>query len=93
MKIWHLTSSGGLQLLVVGWKISLLEGEVGRVQKRLKHMTQNGGGWAVDEMLTRSAAGACGRRGISVPKEKERQVMVLKGKQSCGDSFPAAVMH
>lgn len=38
----------------------------------------------VGEMLTGSAVGACGRRGISVPKQKEKQVMGLKGRQSCG---------
>lgn len=55
------------------------------------------GDGGVGEMLMGSAMGAamgaCGRRGIYVPKEKEKQVMGLKGRQSCGGSFPAAVMH
>lgn len=51
------------------------------------------GAGGVGEMLTGSAAGACVRRGISVPKEKEKQVMGLKGRQSYGGSFPAAVVH
>lgn len=39
-----------------------LEGEVGRVQKRLEHMEENGGGQGVGELLTESAVG------ISAPK-------------------------
>lgn len=66
---------------------------MGRAQKTLEHLKLNGRGWGEGEMLTGSAVGACGRRGISVPKEKENQVMRSKGKQSCGGSFPAAVTH
>lgn len=51
------------------------------------------GAGGVGEMLMGSAEGARGRRGIPVPNEKERQVVGLKGRQSCGGSFPAAVMH
>jgi len=51
------------------------------------------GNGVVGEILTGSAKGACVRKEISVPKEKEKQVIGLKGRQSCGDSFPAAVMH
>lgn len=47
----------------------------------------------IGEMLMRSAEGARYRRGISVPKEKGKQVLGLKGRQSCGGSFPAAVRH
>lgn len=47
----------------------------------------------IGEMLMRSAEGVRYRRGISVPKEKGKQVLGLKGRQSCGGSFPAAVRH
>lgn len=44
------------------------------------------------EMMS-PAEGSCCRRGNSVPKDKEKQVLGLKGRQSCGGSFPAGVMH
>lgn len=49
------------------------------------------GAGGVGEMLIESAEGACGRRGISLPKEN--QLMGLKERQICGDSFLAAVMR
>lgn len=49
------------------------------------------GAGGVGEMQLGSAEGACGRRGISLPKEN--QVMGLKERQICADNFLAAVMH
>lgn len=45
------------------------------------------------EILMGSAVGACGRRGISVSKAKQKQVMRSKGRQSLRGSSPAGVMH
>lgn len=91
VKVWHLTSSKILQTLVGSENTPLIKGG-GEGAEKTKATRAKWRRLGIGEIM-RLVEGSCCRRGISVPKAKDKQALGLRGRQSCRVSFPAAVMH
>lgn len=77
-----------LQTLVGSKNIPLVK-EGGEGTEKTKALEAKWRGLGIGEIM-KTTEGSCCRRSISVPEEKEKQVLGLKETQSCGGSFPAS---